>query len=253
VTYVYCLVRASRKPALRKAAGGLPGAGPARALDAGKGLWLIAADVSEDEYGEPAIAAGLQNLEWVSPRAVGHETVVEQFLSAAAVLPMQLFTIFIDDARAVEHVRRDRARIDRILERVEGHVEWGLRLTWNEQAARAAVDKAHETHGSESGGAAYLARKRDILDVNRVQLAAAKDEATRVFADLSKHASDAVRRTSTEQAAPGSRLLLDAAFLVPSRKRDAFKAALKRHAKRLGTAGVAVSLTGPWPPYNFIR
>jgi Gas vesicle synthesis protein GvpL/GvpF len=248
---VYCLVRGSRRPALRRVAGGLPGAGPVRALDAGNGLWLIAADVDEAEYSENAIAEGLQNLEWVSARAVGHEAVIEQFLSAPAVLPMQLFTIFKTDARALEYVAKNRRRIDGIVKRIDGHVEWGVRLTWDEQAARAAVEEAHESRGV-AGGAAYLARKRDLRDVNRAQLADARAEATRVFNDLSRHATDAVRRTSTEQAAPGSRLLLDAAYLVPARRGAAFKTALRQRTRDLEASGLVVSVTGPWPAYNFI-
>jgi hypothetical protein len=251
VTYLYCLVRGSRKPVLRRGATGLPGAGPVRALDAGNGLWLIVAELDQAAYDERAIAAGLQDLAWVSSRAVGHERVVERFLSAPAVLPMQLFTIFKSDARALDYVQKNRRRIDRILKRIEGHVEWGLRLTWDEQAARAAVEAAHRPRG-HTGGVAYLARKRDLLDVNRVQLADARRAATRVFKDLSRHATDAVRRTSTEQAAPGSRLVLDAAYLVPAARAAAFRTALRHRARGLEQSGLAVSLTGPWPAYNFI-
>jgi hypothetical protein len=251
VTYVYCLVRGGRKPPVRRAPGGLPGAGPVRALDAGEGLWLIAADVRDAEYSERAIEAGLQDLTWVSERAVGHERVVERFLTAAALLPMQLFTIFTSDERALEYVKKNRRRIDRILDRVEGHLEWGLRLTWNEQAARASAEKTHHSRG-DTGGAAYLARKRELRDVGRVQFAAARTEATRVFKDLSKHATDAVRRTSTERAAPGSRLLLDAAFLVAVKRSAGFKTALRRTLRGIEASGLSMSLTGPWPAYNFI-
>jgi hypothetical protein len=251
VTYLYCLVRSARRPSLARVRGGLPGAGPLRALDAGGGLWLVAADVPGTEYDERAIASGLQQLEWVSPRAMGHEAVVEGFLGARAVLPMQLFTIFKNDARALDHVRRDRRRIDRILRRVEGHVEWGLRLTFDEAAARANVEAAHGAAAAKSG-ASYLARKRDLLDVGRAQLAGARADATRLYREMAAHAADARRRTSMEQAAPGSRLLLDAAYLVPAKKAASFRAALRRAAGRLETSGVAVSLTGPWPPYNFI-
>ena len=102
MTYLYCLVRGSRKPVLRRVTGGLPHAGPPRALDAGGALWLIVSDVDDDAYNERAIATGLRDLEWVSLRAVAHERIVEQFLSAPAVLPMQLFTIFTTDARPVD-------------------------------------------------------------------------------------------------------------------------------------------------------
>jgi hypothetical protein len=252
VTYLYCLVRSARKPAIR-GGDGLPSAGPVRALDAGAGLWLIVSDVDAAEYGEEAIAAGLKDLDWVSRRAMGHEAIVEQFLRKAALLPAQLFTIFMNDERALAHVSRDRRRIERILNRVAGHVEWGLRLTWDEQAARAAVEDAHApaSGARHRSGSAYLTRKRDLLDVNRAQLAAARAEATTVHRSLQKHARDAVRRTTTEQAAPGSRLLLDAAYLVPATRAAAFRGAVRQRARKLADSGIAAALTGPWPPYNF--
>ena len=43
-TYLYCLVRSSRAPSLRGSPAGLPGAAPPRTIDAGNGLWLVAAD-----------------------------------------------------------------------------------------------------------------------------------------------------------------------------------------------------------------
>ena len=253
MTYLYCLVRSARRPAPGRVSGGVPGAGPLRALEAGGGLWLAVADVPDAEYGEAAIARGLQQLEWVSRRAMGHEAVVEAFLGAAAVLPMQLFTMFTSDARALDHVRRDRRRIDRILARVAGHVEWGLRLTFDEASARRQVERAHRAPAAgERSGASYLARKRDLRDVGRAQIARARAEATRLYRHLAAHASDARRRTSTEAAAPGSRLLLDAAYLVPAKRAAAFRQALRRGARTLDAAGIVVSLTGPWPPYNFI-
>jgi hypothetical protein len=251
VTYLYCLVRSARKPAIRSDVAGVPGAGRVRGLDAGGGLWLIVSDVDATEYSEVALAAGLKHLDWVSPRAMAHEGVVERFMRGAALLPMQLFTIFTSDERALAYVARERRRIDRILARVEGHVEWGLRLTWNEEAARAAVEKAHRP-ASRTSGSAYLARKRDLLDVSRTQLANARDKATAFHGRLTKQARDAVRRRSTEQAAPGSRLLLDAAYLVPVGRAAAFRAAVQQGARTLAAGGIGAALTGPWPPYNFI-
>lgn len=222
-----------------------------RLLEAGKDLWLIVSTVPAREFGEDALERGLQDLDWVGRQALAHEAIVERFLKSPAVLPMQLFTLFATDARAVSQVTGDRARILRILKRVEGHVEWGLRLTWDESAARDSVERKHARPGL-SEGAAFLARKKDLRDVSRVQLEAARKDADRVFRALSKKAADASRRTATERAAPGSRLLLDAAFLVPAPGASAFRAALKQHAPALRRSGIAASLTGPWPPYNFI-
>src|SRR5215831_9675171 len=118
----------------------MPGGAQLRALDVDDRLWAIVEDVPAAEYDEAALARGLQDLEWVGPRALAHEQVIERFLGADALLPMQLFTLFTSDERVIEHVRADRARIRRILKRLERKVEWGVRLTWDEQGARAKVE-----------------------------------------------------------------------------------------------------------------
>lgn len=248
LSYVFCLVRSPRRPTLRGITDGMPGGDELRPIEVGDHLWAIVQSVPEAEYGEASLARGLQSLEWVGPRAIAHERVIEWFLSSTALLPMQLFTLFNSDDRVVEHVRSDRARITRILRRIERKVEWGLRLTWNEQAARDRAGKKQARTGTE-----FLARKRDVLDVSRTQLAQARTAANRVYRAIDREAAASQRRTSLERAAPGSRLLLDAAFLVPVARSGAFKSAVREQTRALRGTGIETSVTGPWPAYNFIQ
>ena len=267
LTYVYCLVRSARRPSLRGIPTGMPGGGEVRLLEipapssrvrraSGPRDWLIVSNVQERAYGEAALERGLQQLGWVAPRALAHEAVVEHFLTAPAVLPMQLFTMFTGDERAIEHVVKDRRRIAAILKRIDRQVEWGLRLTWS-PAELAVAASPQPTRGAKArnpaaSGAAYLERRRDQLQLVRTQLARARAHADRFYRSVGREATAARRRTETEQAAPGSRLLLDAAFLVPIRRASSFRAAVRRSARTLGGTGLTVSLTGPWPAYNFI-
>jgi hypothetical protein len=250
LTYVYALVRAESRPPLSAAPAPVPGGQAVRLLSAG-GLWLAVSTVPAAEYDQAALEAGLRDLDWVGPRAVAHEAVVEHFLACTALLPMKLFTIFKSDQRAVEYVVRTHARIDRILGRIERHVEWGLRLTWHEQAAQQALEQRSEPAGTPSG-AAYLARKRDLLDAGRNQWAMARAAAELLYRTMRDEAAESRRHSETEEALPNSRVLLDAAFLVSAEKADAFRALLLAQAQVLGELGIVVSLSGPWPPYNFV-
>ena len=176
-----------------------------RSLGEGGREWLIVGDVPEREYGEEALERGLQQLEWVAPRALAHEAVVEHFLAAPAVLPMQLFTMFTGDERAIEHVVRDRRRIAPILKRIEGQVEWGLRLTLDAEAeatagnrTSAARSRRSSPKASEGGtarettsGAAYLAHKRDQLDLARTRLKKGRSAANRMYKAVSREATAA--------------------------------------------------------------
>jgi hypothetical protein len=220
--------------------------------------WLVVSSVPEAMYGEDALQQRMQDLEWIGPQALAHEAVIERFLSSDAVLPMQLFALFTSDARAVEHVLRNHRRIGRILLRIERQVEWGLRLMWDPGGAVATAKEESTRRGRSVqprravSGSDYLAHKRNQREQSRALLQRARADATRVYRTIAGEASEARRRSDVERAAPGSRLLLDAAFLVPARRTRAFQAAVRRHAGALEGAGISVSLTGPWPPYNFI-
>jgi hypothetical protein len=233
---------------------GVPASRDLRALDAGDGLWLIASTVPAAEYDEAALARGLQDLEWVSRHALAHEAVVERFLSARGIVPMQLFRLFKSDERALAHIARERRTIDRVLARVEGQYEFGLRLTLDASSARRAGARRARAPIAPMSGADYLARKRDLRDADRAALASLRGDANRLYRVAARAATRARRRREMEQtSAPGSRLILDAAFLVPSRRAAAFRALVGKHVRSLDDAGLVVSLTGPWPPYNFLE
>ena len=230
---------------------GCPAAATCALLDAGDGLWLVASSVPERSTARPRSQRGLQDLDWVGQRAMAHEAVVEHFLRAPAVLPMQLFTLFTSDERAMAHVARDRKRIARILARIERQVEWGLRLTWDEKAVRE-TRRAARTTGRPSG-TAFLARKRDLLDVNRVQLTEARAAGRPA---LSRDGARGDRRAAPHRdGTGGARLAAAARRRVPRARaqgRRVPRCAAAQHRRRSAARAWSSSLTGPWPPYNFI-
>ncbi|HUJ26740.1 MAG TPA: GvpL/GvpF family gas vesicle protein [Myxococcales bacterium] len=250
-TYLYCLVSSPKAPSLRAAPAGLPGASRPRTLDAGGGLWLVAADAPLDRYGEGPIETGLRDLAWVSSVAVPHEAVVEHLSRAGTVVPMKLFTLFRSDERALDHVARQRRRIDRLLQRIEGREEWGLRVTLDELSAFKRARSEARPGQRSSPGAAFLMRKKKEHDAARELVQNARDRADALFEALSKKA-DRARRRPPPPGEIGKRVLLDAAFLLPRGKAKSFQAAVRLQAKKLASLGYQLALTGPWPPYNFV-
>jgi len=251
VTYLYCLVRSAREPSLRAAPAGLPGAGRPRAIDAGGGLWLVAADAPLERYGEKPIEQGLRDLAWVSSVAVPHEAVVEHVAKSGTVVPMKLFTLFRSDTRALEHVAKRRKRIDRLVERIEGREEWGLRVLLDETAAlRRARDEAQAV-APGAPGAAFLLRKKKEHDLAREVIEHARDRADGLFELLAVQADDA-RRRPPPPGEVGKRVLLDAAFLLQRKKAKAFQTKVRAEAKKLADRDYQLTLTGPWPAYTFV-
>ena len=274
-TYVYCLIADSRVPTLDRVPAGLPGTGPVRLLDVNGDdstaptqtagprsrhraavrspkRWLVVADAPLPQYGDVSINRHLSDLDWVSRAAIAHEAVVESFIDAPAVLPMKLFTIFNTDARALDHVRRERSRIAAILKRVDGHHEWGVRVVLA-PASRPPVKPRTAVRASDAPGVAYLALKKAHRDHASELAQRARTTVADLYDRLQAQASAAKRRAAAELPAKGGPLLLDAAFLVPRSRTRQFRALVVRQAKALASHGYQLTMSGPWPPYTFIQ
>jgi hypothetical protein len=250
-TYVYCVIASASAPRLARVPSGLPGTGPVRLHEVDRGLYVVAADAPLNRYGEAAINRGLSDLDWVSRAAVAHERVVESFIDATAVLPMKLFTIFTSDARAVAHVRAEKARIASAVKRVANHHEWGVRVVLDR--ARASHASARSTARTGRTGVDYLARKKARRDA-AVELAErARETVAALYDRLAERSRQARRRTAGELPVESGPLLLDAAFLVPRTRSAAFQALAAREARALAQRGYGLTITGPWPPYTFVH
>ena len=214
LTYVYCLVRSSTRDVRRCDDGARWPCPVPRQAGAGAGRW-------RRPLGHRVIGAGARVRRGGARRAVCRTSIGSDagrwrtrpsssiFSRRPAVLPMQLFTLFTSDERALDaRDARQRRRIDRILARVERQVEWGLRLSFDERAARQAVGRQPPVDATRRGaagriGAAYLARKRDLFDVTRVQLTAARTAADRLYRAMSREATEARRRRSDRAGGAG--------------------------------------------------
>lgn len=246
-TYVYCVVHAPSQPRLVRTPSGVPGLGRPRVLDAGRTLWLVVADAPPSRFGEASIARGLKDLDWVSRCAIAHEAVVEHFLRAQAVVPMKLFTIFENDDRALSYIGQERRRLDRIIRRVAGKREWGVRVRLS------STPTPEQRVGRATSGTGYLAAKKQVRDAASKQAIRGQSCAELAFATLSAQAVEADRHAPPAGGELRSRLLLDAAFLVGNDRTAGFRTAARRLARELKGDGCSLEVTGPWPPYNFIE
>jgi len=166
------------------------------------------------------------------------------------VLPMRLFTIFMNDDRVLAHVRGDRDRIKAMVKRVANHQEWGVRVVLDR--TRAAAPSA-PTPRRPSSGVVYLAHKKTQRDAAAKLATSARETVAALYDRLSARARDARRRTASELPMEGGPLLLDAAFLVPRARAAAFQTLTAREAKSLERQGYRLAVNGPWPPYTFVK
>jgi hypothetical protein len=173
-------------------------------------------------------------------------------------VPMKLFTIFTSDARAVEHIVRERPRVDAVLKRVANHVEWGVRVVLDRAPAPAARRRPGRAAAAARGeaalsGAAFLTRKKARRDAIAELAERAREVVAELYDRLAARARVARRRAANERPVQGGPLLLDAAFLVPRTRSVRFEKLATGASRDLARHGYRVTVSGPWPPYSFIE
>lgn len=168
-----------------------------------------------------------------------HDAVVRAVHERAAVLPLRFGTVLADTDAVHTLLRRTADRARSRLDRVDGHAEWGVRISASSGSATATGPAAPGTSGT-----AYLARRRAELTAAAAAGRTAAHEAAAVHAELAPLA----REHLTRPGSVGDDLLLDIAYLVPA-DGAAFQARIAELAAR---PALLLQLTGPWPPYSFV-
>ncbi len=245
--YVYCLIRASRRPRLARMPAGVPDATPPALHDLGASIWLVASDVPLDVYGTDNLEPRLRDLDWVASVAVAHEAVNDFFarMRGSVVVPMKLLTMFSTQEKAAADVRARRTAVHRAMRHIAGCEEWGIRVT--RRPAAALPDE----HARPRTGAGFLHARKAAREAAATARAGAAAAAAASYTRLKRHAKDARVRALGRETGTNPPVF-EAAFLVRASARARFTAEARRQERTLQHAGAELTLTGPWPAYNFV-
>jgi len=221
-------------------------------------LAAIVSPVSLAEFGEETLRENLNDVTWLEEKARAHENVLEGALQRATIVPMRLCTIYSGEEQVGEMLRNQRDILLDALVRLEGKAEWGVKLIAEPGALERVVAErsgADDDDGKVSSGTAYMNRKRRVARTRDGELELAEDWAREVHDQLAEAAHEALLNPLQRPDVSGYEgdMLLNGVYLVEDPRLEDFRAVAERLADEYQRLGVAVELTGPWPPYNFVK
>lgn len=255
--YVYAVCRPFRS-ALQSQLTGVAGAPPK--LLTHHGLVAVVSTVPEADFAEGPLRAHLEDLDWLTETARAHQGVIDALTAVTTPLPLRLATVFRDDSgvRSMMEAREDDFR--RVLDRLEGRVEWGVKV-YAETEPTEPAESAEPTQstGAETGRPESKAMSgRDYLRRRRMQTRAREDVwqraavfAGRLHQTLSSFAEDSRLHAPQNSALSGAsgQNVLNAAYLVSRADSEEFVELVDR--EKDDAPGIRVELTGPWAAYSF--
>jgi hypothetical protein len=210
----------------------------------------VAALVSEvpgERFGEQPLKERLEDLEQLEALARAHEAVLRSAMEAGGVVPFRLCTIYASPARLDAMLEQEHLALTAALERLDGMQEWGVKAFLREaEPAAAATEPA--------SGTEYLSRKRERREATEAGREVSETVVAEVHARLAERAAAAVLGRPQDRRLSGrdTEMVLNAAYLVPRDQAGAFRDAVGDLGRRHGADGIALELTGPWPPHHFV-
>ncbi|MFF3818494.1 GvpL/GvpF family gas vesicle protein [Streptomyces bluensis] len=212
-------------------------------------LIAVVSEVPERDFAEEPLKAHLEDLDWLAATARGHQAVIDALTAVTTPLPLRLGTVFRDDSgvRVMMEAREDAFR--RALDRLEGRVEWGVKVYLDLEAAEAA--EAARPQGKAASGRDYLRQRRMRTRSQDDMWEKAEAFSHRLHETLSARAEDFRLHPPQNPTLSGAagRNVLNAAYLVPRGNSEAFVEVVDR--TKDDAPGLRVELTGPWAAYSF--
>ena len=212
------------------------------------GLTAIVSEVDVTEFEGDALERNASRPDWLEAKVRGHESVLDEIVAKAAVVPMRFGSIFstADGLKAmlVEH----EPTLKRSLDGVRGRSEWGVKVYCDR---RSLIGQLAATGAPEEGpsGRNYLMQRKAQLQAEADAAATASRIATDINESLAGRADGAVSMGSRGGGAQ-STVILNGAYLVREEGREAFMQRVEELQDTHSDAYV-FEVTGPWPPYNF--
>ena len=267
--YLYCVIRCdSLQPPRFTFESGL---GPLSVI-VYKDLAAVVTRVPESEFSQSAIDRRLKDLEWISSVGLIHEDVIEKVMSLHETpIPMKFCTIFKSEKRIVEVLTENYAKFKSKLRQLEGSAEMGVNaFTSKAKSSRSRlwasksdtqITRLEKKISRSSPGTAYFlkqdlarlldAQKKSSLKsiseiiVRKMSLEAERCVTNPVFGSNNQSNVVLKRKSQTDS------MFLNAAFLVKKKRIPKFKGLFRDMRRQYAHLGVRLSISGPWPPYNF--
>ncbi|HST49350.1 GvpL/GvpF family gas vesicle protein [Jatrophihabitans sp.] len=205
-------------------------------------LSALTSVVHLDSFSTVQQATAVTETSWLAHAVRAHERVALQALDRGPVLPMRFGTVYARGADVQDMLRRRHAALLAELHRLAGATEWSLKVRIEQ-----STDQPAEAPSAAGSGTAWLLARQAALQARSQRTDRLTECVEQVRAELAPQVRDIAVSRPLDGATDTVRIWL----LADDAERLA--AALEPVRARWSPAGCTLELTGPWPPYHFLR
>lgn len=253
--YLFCLTRGRLVPYLEAA--GING-DDILILKSFSDITAVVCEVPEEDFLGSSAELKLQDLEWIGPRAVRHEQVVEEVMRYSPVLPAPFGSLFSSVETLENLIESNMSAINRFFDYVADKDEWSVKGLVSKDKALDNIflekmGRALDDLSSLTPGVRYFRERQLRSEAERELGGMIRQVCNTVGNELTGLSSSSRKRKIVSLSKEGNekQTVVNWAFLVEDSMVKDFLARIEFANTECDPKGLVFECSGPWPPYSF--
>lgn len=224
-------------------------------------LGVAVSQVPLMEFSEEALHEHIQNnLQWIEEKARIHTHIMEVINENSTILPFQFCTIYKNEESILDMLDKNYDYFCILLKKVENKTEWTIKILCNTEILKKNLydmerEKLKSELDNKPRGMAYLLKKKIEESINQDIDRYLTEHVNNVYNNTLKIIADdiIVENTFDKNVTTPEKTLLKCSLLIKKDRQEDFIKKINEINKLNKSNGIAIKLSGPWPPYSFTK
>lgn len=216
-------------------------------------LGMLVCPVPLQEYNEESLHLHLEDIVWVESHARCHEQILLQTMEGRSVIPLPFCTIFTDQANIKRQLAQNDKKIQEDLQKLGNHREMHVKLLIDRNRL---LDKLRKDlpYTCGQGGGAYFQKRQWEKNIAEEMDRVMNEYGESLYQDLNKMAAELILLDKNGVVAPEGRdIVFVVQCLIAKECMTDWDKKLEEFDKFADSLGFIIDVSGPWPPYHFVR
>lgn len=225
-----------------------------------KNIEAVISDVELSDFEPEEVKEKLKDLEWAEPQVRAHASVLEECIQISSVIPWKFGTVFKTMDGLRKFLRENWKKLKDLLMKFSNRQEWGIKIYADTEIFRQKIRKTdgeikkleREISSKSKGAGFFLEKKLGNILTSKTE-GKINQTTAEIFETLGQQAEEKAENRLLGRQLTGKEadMILNAVFSIKKDKINDFRRAFNGLRKKFKYC--EYDLTGPWPPYNFVK
>lgn len=222
-------------------------------------LSAVISQVPLEEFGEDTLKENIQDVKWLEKYIRAYDNITQKLFSQTTFIPVRFGTIYLSKERVKQSIPHYKEQVIKLIDKLKGKIELGVKFLLDHKKLQEALlandleaaDLNSKIQCETPGKGHFLKKKLEVL-LEKKSNDLSSDISHNLLNSL-KGISNGIQLLSLQPGEGAHKMFLNVACLLPQDKLDWFKEMLQNIMSQEKFNCINCEITGPWPPYSFVR